>query len=534
MQNAVIYARYSSDRQDAASIETQLIEGRKKAKAEGLTVVEEYCDEGRSARTTDRPEFQRLLADAKRKPRPFDVVIVRKFDRFARNVTQSRIAKEYLKKLGVRVVSIHEEIDESPAGRFMETIVEAVAEWYSANLSAETKSGQATNTKKGFRNGGYAPYGFKNIKVQDPNTGKIRTKLEINEPEAKAVRYIFSRFAAGDGYLKIINGLAERGMMPRTAKIWNKSVLVAMIDNRAYHGDLVWKKSEDEIIVAENAVPKIVDDDAWVIVQKKRQENRANRKPRAATSARPFSGLLFCQFCGSPYTNGSVQHGKIKLICSSKKYKRGCTEAHYVDEEKLQDAIRKKLLTEIFVPENLSEAFGLWASEINQDGKKAASEIKAMHVELENLEQRQVKLLEELEIGDFPRDLLKARMEDLQKKKKGLLLQIEDLKKDVSLGDIKPGKKDLQEFCALVASTLRNASGYNFATTLKRLGVKVKLGKRAEIEISPVVMTEDNLLNGAGDPRPPKRLSVLKYRVSICTRESRITQHKKSPGMTGA
>ena len=114
------------------------------------------------------------------------------------------------------------------------------------------------------------------------------------------------------------------------------------------------------------------------------------------------------------------------------------------------------------------------------------------------LELRQAKLLEELELGDFPRELLKARMETLQAKRKGLLAQIEDLKKDAALGDVKPGKKDLQEFCSLVASSLRQAEGHSFAIVLKRLGVKVKLGKRAEIEISPVLMTEDNLLDGAG------------------------------------
>lgn len=498
MQNAVIYARYSSDRQDAASIETQIAEGRKKAKAEGLTIIEEYCDEGRSARTTDRPEFQRLLADAKKKPRPFDTVIVRKFDRFARNVTQSRIAKEYLKKLGVRVISVHEDIDESPAGRFMETIVEAVAEWYSANLSAETKSGQATNTKKGFRNGGYAPYGYKNVRVTDPNSGKQRTKLEIFEDEARAVRFIFSRFAAGDGYFKIINGLVERGLFPRRAKVWNKSVLVAMIDNQAYHGDLIWRKSEDETIVAEGAIPKLIDDDTWKIVQEKRKKNRAERKPRVATSSRPFSGILTCNFCGSPYTYGSIQKGKVKLICSSKKFGKGCTDAHYVDEDKLVTAIRRKLLTEIFVPENLEEAFNAWASEINQDGKKAAAEIKTLQIEIDSIEQRQAKLLDELELGEFPRELLKARMDDLQAKRKGVLIQIEDLKKDASMTEIRAGKKDLQEFCALVAAALRNAEGYNFATFLKRLGVRIKLGKRAEIEISPVLMTEDNLLDGAG------------------------------------
>ncbi|HMM61498.1 MAG TPA: hypothetical protein PKC25_15370 [Candidatus Rifleibacterium sp.] len=137
------------------------------------------------------------------------------------------------------------------------------------------------------------------------------------------------------------------------------------------------------------------------------------------------------------------------------------------------------------------------------------------------LELRQAKLLEELELGDFPRELLKARMETLQAKRKGLLAQIEDLKKDAALGDVKPGKKDLQEFCSLVASSLRQAEGHSFAIVLKRLGVKVKLGKRAEIEISPVIMTEDNPLNGAGDGRLKVSVSRLARSVQF-TRSNRI------------
>lgn len=498
MQKAAIYARYSSDRQDAASIETQLSEARKKAKAEALVIVAEYCDEGKSARTVDRPEFQRLLSDAKRKPRPFDVVLVRKFDRFARNVTQSRIAKEFLKKLGVRVISVHEDVDESPAGRFMETIIEAVSEWYSANLAAETKSGQETNTKKGYRNGGYAPYGFKNVKIVDKETGKTRTKLEIFDQEARAVRFIFNQFALGTGYNLIIDGLNERGMHPRKAKQWNKSVLVAMIDNVAYRGDLAWKKSQEETVVAEGAIPRIIDEETWKKVQSKRKANRANHKPRAATSDRPFTGLLYCKFCNSPYAYGTLQNGNIKLLCSSKKAKKGCTEAHYVDENALVKAIKSKLLKEVFIPENLSEAFNQWGQEINRDEQKAKNELKAVKAELDDIEMRQAKLLEELETGDFPRQILKTRMEALELKRKGLLTQLEDLQKDSGMIDIKPSRADLSEFCSLVYSSVREAEGYNLRETLKRLGVKIIMGNRVEIEISPVIMTRDNLLVGAG------------------------------------
>lgn len=513
MNRAVIYARYSSDRQDSASIETQLSEARKKATALNLQIVAEYCDEATSARTTDRPEFQRLLSDAKQKR--FDIVLVRKFDRFARNVTQSRIAKEYLKKLGVKVVSVHEDIEDSPAGQFMETLVEAMAEWYSANLAAETKSGQTTNALKGFRNGGCAPYGYKNVKVLDQATGKTRTKLEIFEPESRAVSHIFNRFSLGIGYSTIISELNERGLMPRTAKQWNKSVLVAMIDNQAYAGRLIWRKSPEEVIVTENAVPRIVDEKTWEICQAKRKANSKAHRPRGATSDRAFTGLLYCGYCGSPYAIANTQRGKAKLTCISKKAQKGCTQAKFIDEQTLIADVKQELLHSVFTPANLERAFKNWSNELKHDGHKASTALKKLKAEIIVLERRQSKLLDELESGDFPRELLKSRMSDLEAQRKGLLLQAEDLQRDASMAELKPNRADLNEFCAVIRSSLVDSTGKNFREKLLSLGVKITIRETAEIEISPASMTSDIRLLGAGSGVASKRISPLKSRIPL-------------------
>ena len=113
--NAVIYARYSSDRQREESIEGQLRECTEYAKKNNLTLLGTYVDRALSARTADRPDFQRMIADSAKGI--FDVVLVWKLDRFSRDRYDSAHYKHILKKNGVRLISIKENISDDPESR---------------------------------------------------------------------------------------------------------------------------------------------------------------------------------------------------------------------------------------------------------------------------------------------------------------------------------------------------------------------------------------------------------------------------------
>lgn len=108
--NAVIYARYSSDNQREESIEGQLREFTAFAEKSGFTVLQHYIDMAYSEKTDNRPEFQRMINDSQKKL--FDVVIVWKLDRFARNRYDSARYKNQLKKNGIKVLSATESISE--------------------------------------------------------------------------------------------------------------------------------------------------------------------------------------------------------------------------------------------------------------------------------------------------------------------------------------------------------------------------------------------------------------------------------------
>lgn len=149
----VIYARYSSDNQREESIEGQIRENTAYAEKNGITIVGQYIDRAFSAKTDNRPEFQRLIKDSENKG--FDVVIVWKLDRFSRSRIDSAVYKAMLKKNGVRVISATEAISEGAEGVLLESLLEGLAEYYSADLAEKVKRGMTENALKG-RSYGFA------------------------------------------------------------------------------------------------------------------------------------------------------------------------------------------------------------------------------------------------------------------------------------------------------------------------------------------------------------------------------------------
>ena len=117
---AVIYARFSSEKQHEASIEGQLRECLEYAKYNGMDIVEEYIDRAFSAKTDNRPDFQRMIKDSYKNT--FDTVLVWKLDRFARNRYDSAYYKNILKKNGIRVISVKESISQGADGILLESI----------------------------------------------------------------------------------------------------------------------------------------------------------------------------------------------------------------------------------------------------------------------------------------------------------------------------------------------------------------------------------------------------------------------------
>ncbi|HEY4711601.1 MAG TPA: recombinase family protein, partial [Dehalococcoidia bacterium] len=172
-----LYARVSSDAQDVSlSIGAQLKALREYAKQHGYTVVREFVDEAESGRTSARPAFREMIALAKTKEPPFEMILVWKLNRFSRNRVDSITFKELLRKRGISVVSINEPLENNPSGRLLEGIIEGMDEFYSANLGQDIKRGLREAASRGFFVGRLPPDGFHKAVVTDGN--KSRHKLE--------------------------------------------------------------------------------------------------------------------------------------------------------------------------------------------------------------------------------------------------------------------------------------------------------------------------------------------------------------------
>ena len=156
--NAVIYARYSSSSQREESIEGQVKECTAYAERNGYNIIGTYADRAISGTTDNRPQFQKMIADSKRKL--FDIVIVWKLDRFARNRYDSARYKNQLKRNGVKVISATEVISQGAEGILLESVLEGMAEWYSEDLKEKVVRGLTINAEKCKWNGGTLPIGY--------------------------------------------------------------------------------------------------------------------------------------------------------------------------------------------------------------------------------------------------------------------------------------------------------------------------------------------------------------------------------------
>jgi len=234
-----IYARVSTDEQAERdlSIPFQLERCRYHAQGKGWEVVKEFVDAGESARTDKRPEFQKMIASARAKE--FEVMLVHKFDRFARNDYDFVVYEKELEELGISLESVSEPGDAStPAGYIGRRMMQVISTWYSKNLAVETKKGMKEKVEKG----GWpklAPPGYLNR--HDKNSAWIEVDPDLGPFVAKA----FTEMATGKWTLREWADYAySMGCRTRKGSRVAVSTWGTIFHNRFYLGE-TWLRKED-------------------------------------------------------------------------------------------------------------------------------------------------------------------------------------------------------------------------------------------------------------------------------------------------
>lgn len=326
MKTAVIYARYSSDNQTEQSIEGQLRVCQDYAQRNDILILNTYIDRAMTGTNDNRPDFQQMIKDSEKKE--FEHIIVYKIDRFSRNKYETAKYKKILKDNGVKLLSAMENIPDTPEGIILESLLEGMAEYYSAELAQKVKRGMKETRLKGNFTGGNIIYGYK---VENH-------KVIIDEEKAEVVRFIYEQYSLGTYVKDIIAELNSKRIFNK-GKPFARNTIYNILKNEKYSG--IYRFNNE---IFDNMYPAIVPNEIYDKVRKKIDLNKYGK--RSTELVYLLRHKLKCGYCGMPISAecGTAKDGSKRHYykCLGRKRNNGCTKS----------SVRKELF-EGFVLDNI-------------------------------------------------------------------------------------------------------------------------------------------------------------------------------------
>lgn len=427
--DGALYIRVSTDKQEELSPDAQkrlLLDYAKKNK---ILIRKEhiFVENGVSGRKAQkRPEFQKMISLAKSKPTPFQVILVWKFSRFARNQEESIVYKSMLKKqCGIDVISTSEPLIDGPFGSLIERIIEWMDEYYSINLAGEVTRGM---TEKAMR-GGYQctpPLGYK-------VAGEGKPFLVVPE-EAKLVSYIFEQYCnCHKEPTAIARQINDMGFLTKRGGHFEQRTISYILQNRFYIGALEWNG-----ISAEGKHETFITPELFQEAQERLAATFTPKRRRSVSTCRHWlSGLIKCSICGSSL---SFNTGKYPyFVCY--KYAKGIHKGtSAINERRLVRSVIEYL-------EQLLSGQEFTLSHISKDAPRLTEESQCEQ-ELKNLKTREQRIKLAYETGIDTLEEYKENKERLRNEKERLLKKLEDAKDTPDDSDIKERfLKTVQNVC---------------------------------------------------------------------------------------
>lgn len=379
----VIYSRYSSHNQREVSIEQQEKEAAAYADELGITIVERYSDKALTGKNDKRPDFQRMMRDAIHGK--FQFVISWKSNRIGRNMMEAMINEARLNDLGVRVLYVEEDFDDTAAGRFAARSMMNVNQFYSENMAEDIKRGLDDNAEKCLVNGACG-FGFK----KGPDG-----RFALDPPRDAIAREIFSRVAAGDPFVDIQSDLNARGIKTATGKEWNRSSFHRLLKSERYRGVYSWGD-----IRKEGGIPRIVSDELWYKVQEVLATKKNAQGRHRVNGDYPLTGKLFCGKCKSPMTgvSGTSRNGQLYFYytCQKKRIDHLCDKEN-VQRDQIEYAVAKAIRDYLLTDETIA-----WVADQTlayYDRKKQNSNLSLLEDELADKKKAADNLVKAIEQG---------------------------------------------------------------------------------------------------------------------------------------
>ncbi len=467
---AALYARFSSNNQRDESIDAQIRAIQEFARSNDIIIVEEYVDRAKSATTDDRPEFQRMIKESGEGK--FQLVIVHKLDRFARNRNDSMAYRMKLRKNKVSLLSVLEPLDsDSPESIILESVLEGMAEFYSKNLSREVRKGLKENALKCQHTGGKPPLGY--------DVDKITRKLVINEDEARAVRLIFHMTLKGHGYNDILEELRGLGYKTKANKDFGKNSLYEILHNPKYKGWYVYNRVDsrdpytkkrnshrynalEDMIIVRGGVPAIVSEEEFdgvqTLLEKRRYKSYHSKKNKEVYL---LSGKIFCGECGCAYVGNrknSTGNRKPNITYRCNNRGRKTTSACHnreINRDYIENFVIKKIEDSIFNKKTISAVLERYRDKMRSLKREHNEKIAHIEHMIAGCEKKEDNLTNVLAEGvDLnQRKVILGKLDDISEEKKSLQIKLGAEQNAIEL-EI-PTREELQRYMVKARSLFR-------------------------------------------------------------------------------
>ncbi|WP_029212981.1 recombinase family protein [Arsenicicoccus bolidensis] len=399
-QRAVAYIRVSTKEQaerggfeEGFSIPAQRDAIRRAAAEAGAMIVEEFIDAGETATNARRPDLQRMLSYIK--SNQVDLCIVHKLDRLARNRADDVAIHLALRQAGVTLVSVTENIDETPTGMLLHGIMSTIAEFYSRNLAGEVTKGLQQKAASGGTVT-KAPLGYLNVRERDPQGREVRT-VTVDPERAPLVAWAFEAYAVGNRSLSdLADELAARGLtsLPtpkRPAKPIGVSTLQRMLRNPYYKGDIVYKGARHLGIH-----DRLVHPTVWTKVQNVLDAHNV-AGDRTQTHEHYLKGTLYCG-CGKRMTinHARNRHGETYpyFICLGRHMGTSGCERQAVLVPTVERLVAEHYRTFELSPEAADALTGMIEDIFDRIDAESETQRRDLTRQKERLEDEQLRLLQ--------------------------------------------------------------------------------------------------------------------------------------------
>lgn len=423
IKTAVAYARYSSNNQREESIDAQLRAIREYCQRHNIELLEVFTDEAITGKFDNRDDFQKMIKGVLKGYYEVDAILVHKFNRFARNKYDSAIHKKRLKEAGVKVVSVTQNIDDTPEGAMMESFLEAMDEYYSANLALEVRKGLRENALKGKHAGGQVLFGFS----LDENG-----YYQPNE-NAKIVRRIFEEYAAGYTKTEICERLNMEGCRNQRGKTFNVRTIYDLLRNEKYIGNYVYTIDRTETIRLDGIIKDpIIDVDLWETVQNLcKQSSKARYRKKKKMYY--LTGKTFCEHCGCPISGAGSKRSRNGTLnyyykCVGKtKHKNGCKNPS-INKDWFEPRVLQAVVNAVMTEEKVRYIAEMAFEELERMREKPAISTETLQKELSGIKAKQSKLTDLYLNGDMDKSMLDEKNADLKRRKHEIETELEKRK----------------------------------------------------------------------------------------------------------